>query len=76
MAQLTIYIDDETLGKISKSAKLDDDSVSAWVKKRLTGSMTDAWPKDYFKVFGSLRQADIARPKQPDAKKDCAREVL
>ena len=76
MAQLTIYIDDETLGKIEKSARQNKNSISAWVKKRLTGSLASDWPAGYFDLFGSLRNKGFERPSQPDPKIDRRRESL
>jgi hypothetical protein len=76
MAQLTIYIDDDTLAKIEKSAKQERGSISSWVKKRLTGSLAGSWPAGYFDVFGSLKNTGFARPVQPDQKSDRKRESL
>ncbi len=76
MAQLTIYIDEDTLKKIERSARQHKDSISSWVKKRLSGSLAEEWPAGYFDVFGSLRHEGFARPQQPDAKADRPREGL
>ena len=76
MAQLTIYIDDETLKKIERSARQHKDSISSWVKKRLNGSLSGDWPAGYFDVFGSLRDKGFSRPAQPDQKTDRKRESL
>jgi hypothetical protein len=77
MAQLTIYIDDETLARVERSARKEKGSVSAWVKKRLTGSLSNDWPAGYFNVFGSLKEdGSFVRPPQPDARADRKREIL
>jgi hypothetical protein len=76
MAQLTIYIDDDTLAKIEKSAKREHGSISAWVKKRLAGSLAGSWPAGYFDVFGSLKNTGFVRPLQLDPKSDRKRESL
>ena len=76
MAQLTIYIDDETLKKIGKSARRNNNSVSSWVKERLSGSLAGDWPAGYFEIFGSLKDKGFARPEQPDPKTDRRREIL
>ena len=76
MAQLTIYLDDETLKKIGRSAKAEKDSVSAWVKRRLVTSLNSGWPAGYFDLFGSLKDVNLARPVQPSVKLDRPRAEL
>jgi len=76
MAQLTIYIDDETLARIELSARKEKDSVSHWVKKHLVRSIEESWPHGYFDVFGSLRAVGIKRPAQPDTGKDRKRAAV
>ena len=76
MAQLTIYLDDKTLDSITKSAKGEKDSVSRWVKKRLSASLETGWPEGYFNVFGALSKVDLERPKAPSWKDDRKRVEL
>ena len=76
MAQVTIYIDDDTLKKIERSARQHKDSISSWVKKRLIGSLAGDWPAGYFDLFCSLRDEGFARPQQPDPKADRGRAGL
>jgi hypothetical protein len=76
MAQLTIYIDDETLAKVEKAARKEKESISAWVKKRLSGALVSEWPKGFFDLCGSLKDTDFSRPPQPDWSLDRKREEL
>ena len=76
MAQLTIYIDDETLNKVEKSAKLAKVSVSRWVRDRLSSIIEAEWPEGYFELFGSLSTEDFERPEQPVLGSDAPREPL
>ncbi|MBF0387817.1 MAG: toxin-antitoxin system, antitoxin component [Candidatus Omnitrophica bacterium] len=76
MAQLTIYLDDETLKRIEKSARQEKGSVSAWVKRRLTVSLEEGWPAGYFDLFGSLKEADLKRPAQLPSSADRRRAEL
>ena len=76
MAQLTIYLDDESIHKISEAAARENSSVSRWVKSRLLTALETQWPSGYFDVFGSLLDADLERPNQPDTNRDAHRESL
>jgi hypothetical protein len=76
MAQLTIYLDDETLKKIGRSARLEKESVSSWVKRRLVTALDTGWPVGYFDVFGSLKGTDFKRPEQVPFSKDAKRPEL
>lgn len=64
MAQITIYIDDETLKQIEQAANRENDSISKWVKKRLVSSLKKSWPKDYADLFGALQDDSFSRPDQ------------
>ena len=76
MAQITIYMDEETLGKIETAARKDHDSVSRWVKKRLINVLESGWPKDYFELFGAMNDDSFKRPGQLLWSKDRRRQVL
>ena len=76
MGQITIYMDDETLKKIEDAAHKEHDSVSKWVKKRLVRVLENSWPKDYFELFGSLRDDSFKRPAQPPWPKDRKRQTI
>lgn len=52
MSQLTIYLDDSTLKKVSRAAQSEKSSVSLWVKKQLTRALKSAWPEGYFDLYG------------------------
>jgi hypothetical protein len=76
MAQLTIYIDDETLRRIEKSSRQEHSSVSSWVRKRLTASLNSGWPAGYFETFSSLKSSGLERPVQISAQSDRKRAEL
>ncbi len=76
MAQLTIYIDDDTLKRIEQSARKGKESVSGWVKKKLVTSLDSGWPAHYFELFGSLKNVPLERPKQLFFDKDVKRAEL
>jgi len=76
MAQISIYIDDSTLKQIEIAAEKEHDSISKWVKKRLISSLKAAWPKDYFDLFGTLKDDSFKRPAQIEFSKDRERQSL
>ena len=76
MAQLTIYIDDETRKRIERAARRARSSVSQWVKDKITNALENDWPDGYFRLFGSLADADVERPAQPDERHDASRDDL
>ena len=65
MAQLTVYIDDETRKKIETAAKRAGTSVSLWVKRRLSNALETEWPDGYFDCLGALEDARLERPESP-----------
>lgn len=76
MAQLTIYLDDETRDRIEKAARDAETSVSSWVKERLVRTLDTEWPEGYFELFGTLADVDLERPPQPPAEADRERQPL
>ena len=76
MAQLTVYLDDNTLKKIGLAAKREHKSVSRWVKKRLVAVFEHSWPERYFDIFGSLANEKLERPGPLDFSNDVKRTNL
>lgn len=76
MAQLTVYIDDDTRRRIEIAAKNAKASVSQWVKEKLREALESSWPTNYFELFGSLRGSDLQRPAQPRPKDDLPRQPI
>ncbi len=64
MSQLTIYLDEASMKDVRKSAKRENVSVSLWARRRLSEAIRHTWPRDYFVLFGSLRDSDLTRPPQ------------
>jgi hypothetical protein len=73
MAQLTIYLDDETFRKITQAAEEERSSVSKWVKKQLVTALERNWPAGYFQIVGSLADEEIERPEQREWEDDLPR---
>lgn len=76
MAQLTLYVDEETRRKIEEAARQANLSVSRWVVTTLVRSLALTWPQGYFELFGSLRSGDLERPEQGNFEEDSPREEM
>lgn len=76
MSQLTIYLDQTTLRRVRSAARREHSSVSRWVKSKLDKALQDSWPKNYFSLFGTLRDEDLVRPEPLDWNLDRRKESL
>jgi hypothetical protein len=76
MSQLTIYLDEASMQDVRKSAKRENVSVSLWARKRLTEAIRHTWPRDYFELFGALRDSGLTRPAQGDLTANSPRKAL
>ncbi len=76
MSQMTIYLDEVSMREVKRSARREHISVSKWARRRLCEAVRHTWPPDYFKVFGALDEADLARPPQADLSADASRKAL
>ena len=73
MAQLTLYMDEETLKRIEKAAQKEHQSISMWVKNRLKHVLQTRWPEHYFELMGLLKKEKLTRPKQLSFARDTRR---
>jgi plasmid stability protein len=76
MAQLTVYIDDDTRKRIEVAARRANTSVSQWVKERLSSALETEWPNRYFELLGALKGVNIERAPQLRPEDDVNREPV
>ena len=76
MAQLTIYLDEQSIQRIEEAASAEHVSVSRWVKARLIRSLDGEWPAGYFALEGSLDDEDLRMVAAPDPAYDVPRAPL
>ena len=76
MAQLTIYLDDETAKRIEQEAKAQHSSVSKWVKSKIIQFFQKEWPEDFKTILGSLKDSDLQVPEELPSGNDTPREKL
>ncbi|MFN7970982.1 MAG: CopG family transcriptional regulator [Acidobacteriota bacterium] len=55
MAQVAIYIDNETMKRVDKAAKREGASRSAWVKKAVEERLRNRLPDSFFRVLGAWK---------------------
>ncbi len=76
MAQMTIYLDDDTVRDIEEASRQRGTSVSKWVKERVRASLAHEWPPGYFDAFGSLYGVDFQEAPELLHGSDADREKL
>jgi hypothetical protein len=76
MAQLTIYLNQETLQKIENAAAESEVSVSRWVRDKIESALCNEWPASFSRLFGSLAETDLEEPEELDFNDDIPRETL
>ncbi len=78
MAQLTLYVDEETARRTRLAAKRSGRSLSAWARERLSEAAAEGeeWPSGYFDLFGSVDDPTLVRPDELRESKDVMRKAL
>ncbi len=64
MPQLSLYLDDQTLKAVENKAKAKKISVSKYVKEAIEKDINSNWPKNYFDLFGSIKDQTFKVPKE------------
>ena len=54
MPQLSLHVDEKTLRKIEKAAKLNNTSISKWVTGKLAEHLEQNWPDSFRNLYGSI----------------------
>jgi len=76
MSQLSLYIDEKTLRKITVAARIEKLSISKFVVKKLNESMHDSWPDNFDKIFGSISDDSFDVLSSLKFENDASREIL
>ncbi len=53
MAQLALYVDDETLRKLDERVRVEGGSRSAWVREAILARLTNRLPESFFDTIGA-----------------------
>ena len=62
MPQISVYIDNDTIKKIERAAKLENKSISGWIASRIQLSLEEKYPTDWFKLYGSIKDDSFQEP--------------
>jgi hypothetical protein len=62
MAQIAIYLDDETAHSVERAARRDGVSRSAWIRKAVKSQLAGQLPESFFAVLGTWE--DSRSPEQ------------
>jgi len=77
MPQLSVYLDDNTLAQVEKSAKVGNISVSRLITKALEKYMSsNQWPEGFENLFGSVSDETFQRQSDIPFSSDANRETL
>jgi len=76
MGQVTIYIDDETVKKMTASAKAKNMSKSKWVTEVIREKVAKEWPASVKELVGSWEDFPSAAELRSDVGQDTKREAL
>lgn len=76
MPQISLYIDNDTIKKIERAAKLENKSISKWAASRIKLSLEKKWPDDWFSLFGAIKDDSFTEPEELNSANDNFREKL
>jgi hypothetical protein len=76
MAQLTLYLDEDTEIKVKRAAKAAGLSVSRWVANLIRERTADQWPDSVREMMGSWPDAPTADDLRENLPADIPREPL
>jgi len=70
MPQLSLYLDNQTLKAVETKAKARKISISKYVKEAIEKDIHANWPKNYFNLFGSIKDTTFKVPKDLEFETD------
>lgn len=76
MAQITIYLDDELLQQIKKTAKSAKLSQSQWITDLIRQQLSHSWPDDIKQLAGSWQEFPSAEEIRASQGTDIERECF
>ncbi len=76
MAQITIYLPDETELQARRAAKSARKSVSQWIAERIRKDLSEQWPQAVLDAAGALPDFPTVKQLRRGYGKDSPREKL
>lgn len=62
MAQLSLYLEEETMDLLRKKAVLANVSLSKYVAKLIRSDVSSGWPMGYWDLYGSIDDETFCEP--------------
>jgi hypothetical protein len=76
MPQISLEIDQPTLERIEKIARINNTSISGWVGNSIKYILKSNYPEGFFDLFGAIKDETFVEPEEIDFKYDLPREHL
>ncbi len=76
MAQVTLYMDDETMARMRAAAEASGLSMSAWLVQLVRERTRTEWPPEVIDLAGAWRDLPTAEELRASQPPDVARETL
>ncbi len=76
MAQVTLYLDEETAEKLRTAAKAEGTSQSKWVARLIRARVADEWPAEVVALAGAWPDLPTAEELRIGQREDSPREPL
>ncbi|WP_302395737.1 antitoxin [Eggerthella sinensis] len=73
MPQLSLYLDEATMGELRKRASLRNTSLSKHVVELIKNDTAAGWPEGYWDLFGSIRDSSFVAPNELSFERDAPR---
>lgn len=62
MPQLSLYLDEPTMGLLREDARREDLSLSSYARKTIQQRHNSSWPAGFFDLYGSIRDDSFVPP--------------
>lgn len=76
MGQVTLYMDDDTLGRMRAAADAAGLSMSAWLARLVRERTRTEWPREVVDLAGAWRDLPVAEDLRASEPADLRRESL
>ena len=74
MAQVTLYLDDETAERMEAAARAEGTSQSRWVASLIRTRLADEWPVEVVELAGACPDLPTAEELRAGQREDVPRE--
>ncbi len=76
MPQLSLYVDERTMERLRRAAKLESVSVSKYVVDKINRIIRTEWPENYGQLFGAIDDESFRIERPQSFEDDMHRERM